>query len=231
MADEVQMKVCVKCKIEFPNTNEFFDKRKDSKDGLRTNCKLCRRIWVNESRSKSERKQKQYSKPYDEEQKRARKQYNMDNKERRKQYKKDNADYIAEHSKKYRANNTQRIAERAKQYKENNREYFTIVSQRRRATKESMLSDFTVEQWEACLLYFDYKDAYTGLPMDSSSQDHVIPLSKGGNYTISNIIPCERCVNSSKGNKDMATWYKKQTYYDVEREKKILAYVEMVSQD
>jgi 5-methylcytosine-specific restriction endonuclease McrA len=35
------MKTCTKCKREFPGTSEYFHRRKDTKDGLRTWCKEC----------------------------------------------------------------------------------------------------------------------------------------------------------------------------------------------
>jgi len=98
-------------------------------------------------------------------------------------------------------------------------------NQRYRTKKNELPSDLTVEQWDNCLVYFDHKDAYTGLPLKIVSQDHVVPLSRGGEYTINNIIPCEKSVNSSKGNKDFFKWYPNQPFYSKDRELKILSYL------
>lgn len=57
------------------------------------------------------------------------------------------------------------------------------------------------------------------------SQDHFIPLSKGGEYTLNNIIPaCVHC-NSSKHIQSFFEWYPKYKYYSSNREKKILIFL------
>lgn len=57
------------------------------------------------------------------------------------------------------------------------------------------------------------------------TQDHFLPLSKGGEYTVNNIIPaCKNC-NCSKQDKDFSEWYSKQEFYRKERELKILEHV------
>lgn len=37
-------KICVMCNHEFPPTAKYFDRNKTSRDGLRSECKACRRI-------------------------------------------------------------------------------------------------------------------------------------------------------------------------------------------
>lgn len=96
-----------------------------------------------------------------------------------------------------------------------------IAVQTRAAKKRKLISTLTKTEWEECLKFFNYKDAYTGLPMKIISQDHVIPLSKGGAYVKQNIIPCDASVNSSKHNYDMETWYKSQPFYNKQRLNKI----------
>jgi len=122
------------------------------------------------------------------------------------------------------------IAERKaknKQYRrtQHGRDIARQIFQRYKTKKKDLVADLTKEQWEQCLIYFDYKDAYTGLPMNIISQDHVIPLSKNGIYSVNNIIPCEKSINSSKGNRPFETWYRKQSFYSEDRETKILKYL------
>lgn len=228
----VQTQICTKCKAELPATSEFFSKRARSKSGFQYNCKACEKQHRKDNPEKIE-------------------QWRETNPDYQKQYYKDNTEKFKRWSKKWSDANPEKMAAKKKLWHEANPEYrrlyyeanpekfqrwnkanpekCCINVQRRRAMKKSLISDFTIEQWEACLLYFDHKDAYTGLPLNTPSQDHIVPVSKGGNYTVSNIIPCEPRVNSSKRNKDMLTWFRKQAYYDVERENKILGYVKIIN--
>jgi len=36
-------KICTKCKKEYPATVEYFSKHPETKDGLKSHCKYCRR--------------------------------------------------------------------------------------------------------------------------------------------------------------------------------------------
>lgn len=105
--------------------------------------------------------------------------------------------------------------------------YKTSKSQRerrRKNRKKQVKSDLTFTQWESCLEYFDNKCAACGNE-DNLQQDHYIPVSKGGWYTASNIIPlCGKC-NNNKKNKNFHTWYSKQTFYSEELEGKIIQYL------
>ena len=96
-----------------------------------------------------------------------------------------------------------------------------LSSQRRRARKRKAISTLTNQDWKECLKYFDYKDAYTGLPLDKPTQDHVIPLNKGGAYVKRNIVPCSLETNGGKCDNDMEVWYKKQSFFSEKRLQKI----------
>ena len=102
-----------------------------------------------------------------------------------------------------------------------------VIVERRRADKFNTENSLTPEQWKQCLEFFNYKDAYTGLPMETISQDHVIPLSKNGAYTRENIIPCELSVNCSKQDSDMEEWFRKQSYFSEERLNKIYKWIDL----
>jgi 5-methylcytosine-specific restriction endonuclease McrA len=93
---------------------------------------------------------------------------------------------------------------------------------RRRAWKlNSLVNDFTVLNWVECLKKFNNKCAYCGSKDKKIHQEHVVPLSKGGSNTITNIIPaCERC-NLSKSNTLIEVWYPKQHFYSKQKESKI----------
>ncbi|HFD1835880.1 HNH endonuclease [Clostridium perfringens] len=100
-----------------------------------------------------------------------------------------------------------------------------ITEQRRRKRAKEVTSSFTNSDWEKCKEYFNNECAYCGKKLKNLTQDHVIPLSKGGNYTKDNIIPVCRNCNSQKHNKDFNTWYKSQKFYSEKRENKIKKYL------
>jgi len=76
---------------------------------------------------------------------------------------------------------------------------------RRRARQYSynqIMITLTMEQWKMLLEMFDFKCAYCGIDIhDQPTQDHVIPLSKGGFHTMGNIVPSCQICNSSKRDK------------------------------
>lgn len=60
------------------------------------------------------------------------------------------------------------------------------------------------ERAECCVLYCWYCNCL--LTEETSSLDHVIPLSRGGSDRPQNVVPsCKRC-NSAKGNKTIPEW-------------------------
>lgn len=75
---------------------------------------------------------------------------------------------------------------------------------RRRATLASVIATLTADEWREIMEQHDYHCAYCGKPFSESlpvTQDHVIPLSKGGNHTKDNVVPACKPCNSSKGAK------------------------------
>lgn len=69
---------------------------------------------------------------------------------------------------------------------------------------------------------FNYCCAYCGKPAGMDIElEHVIPRSKDGAHCLANIIPACHSCNTSKYNHNMKTWFKKQSFYQEERLKKI----------
>ena len=65
--------------------------------------------------------------------------------------------------------------------------------------------NITPQQWEVTLEMFQHKCAYCG-SLTNLTQDHFIPLNKGGQTSFGNLIPsCLHC-NSSKGDKMPDNW-------------------------
>ena len=101
----------------------------------------------------------------------------------------------------------------------------SITEQRRRERTKNVISNFTNTDWKKCKEFFNNECAYCGRKLKNLTQDHFIPLSKGGNYTKDNIVPACRNCNCRKHNKDFNTWYKEQKFYSEEKESKIINYL------
>lgn len=78
-----------------------------------------------------------------------------------------------------------------------------ILSSNRRAEKRGVKVAFTVEDWEYLLEFHGHSCAYCGELTDQLTQDHVIPLCKGGSHTKENIVPSCKPCNGRKGSKDL----------------------------
>ncbi len=80
------------------------------------------------------------------------------------------------------------------------REYNRTSRARR---KNPLVNDLTVDQWRQIVAYFCMLCAYCGEALIQLTQDHIVPLSKGGGHTESNVVPaCGHC-NSVKRDKNL----------------------------
>jgi len=80
-------------------------------------------------------------------------------------------------------------------------------------------SSFTLDQWVETLEYFDNSCAYCGKTVELT-QDHFIPVSKGGKYIKGNVIPACLFCNVDKGTKtdsEFVRWYSRQLFYSKSR--------------
>lgn len=86
-----------------------------------------------------------------------------------------------------------------KQWRANHPSEAATYTETRRARKvHAPACDFTPKQWEELKATYKGRCAYCGRKMKRLTQDHIIPLSKGGAHTVNNIIPsCQSC-NSRK---------------------------------
>ena len=122
-------KICSKCNNEKEATKEYFYSRKDTKDGLRSDCKECTNKRVktyvidNKERiSGNVRKSKnKYRKNNKEKISKQSKEYNLKNIDKKKQYIKENKEQIAQKVKEYKGNNKEEILKWLKQYRKNNK--------------------------------------------------------------------------------------------------------------
>lgn len=75
----------------------------------------------------------------------------------------------------------------------------------RRARSAGLPATLSKDQWKAIKGAYKNRCAYCGQKAKRLTQDHVIPVSKGGGYTPDNIVPSCLSCNSSKGAREGLT--------------------------
>lgn len=153
---------------------------------------------------------------------------------KKREYNKRRAKEIADYNKKYYNLNSESIKQRVKEWENKNPIKYKELSinqyHKRQARLKNLIHSFTKQEWEECKSYFkneqgELECAYCGKKLKRATQDHFIPVSKGGHYIKSNIIPvCQSC-NSSKCDKDFKEWYLERIFYSKEREDKVYKYI------
>ena len=51
--------------------------------------------------------------------------------------------------------------------------------------------------------------------------DHVKAKCKGGEDLTANVVPADRSCNASKGSEDWRIWFRRQSFYSLEKEQRI----------
>jgi len=99
--------------------------------------------------------------------------------------------------------------EKASAYRREHRKELTLREAKRRAQKygNTPVSELLTEaQWRDVLDQYHHRCAYCGRKVAELTIDHVVPLSRGGKHSASNVVPaCQHC-NSSKSAKTPEEW-------------------------
>ena len=69
--------------------------------------------------------------------------------------------------------------------------------------------DLTSEQWSALRNAWG-GCAYCGDRESPMQRDCVLPISRGGRYTVENVVPACRSCNTSKCNSEVTTWLRRK---------------------
>lgn len=228
----METKICNKCGVELPMTIEYFYTRRDSKDGYRNICKRCHIETIEKCSEVHKEDKAKYMKQYCKKNKeilsKKHRQYYKKNKEafdnHNKKYYEENKETLNDLRKKYYKENKKDVLNRVKLYRKKHKDKYSFMNGRRRARKLALPSTLIFEQWNQIKEHFNNKCCYCGreLPLE---QEHFIPLSKGGEYTINNIVPACKSCNSSKSAQNFLKWYPKHEYYSKEREIAILDFL------
>ena len=122
-----------------------------------------------------------------------------------------NAKKISQKAAAYYQENKEEYDARTTSWRKANPKRWTIIHARWVANKKgTTLNDFTDDQWQEIKAVFSYQCAYC--PDDcvecqqqthELTQDHITPLSRGGQNTVSNIVPACRSCNAKKNAGDV----------------------------
>ena len=84
-----------------------------------------------------------------------------------------------------------------------------VYARRRQRRMARVEHDLTGAQWQAL------RDAwggcaYCGTQADALQKDCVLPISRGGRYTLANVVPACRTCNASKCDSEATSWMRRK---------------------
>lgn len=126
--------------------------------------------------------------------------------EESRRFRKANPDRVRDYHHRSYLKHRDKSAKNAREWRRKSPEKYLAIIKRslaiRRAHK-NVLSTLTSSEWNALLMAWHYCCAYCGIKTLDLTQDHFVPLSKGGTHTMENIVPACRPCNSKKYNLDI----------------------------
>lgn len=215
--------ICPECKKEKRHHAGGFCKtcyskfrmREDRKKYPEKYKKIAKDRWKGEYREKNNKWRKERYQHHHKEEREKQSIYREAHKEEQQKYMKkyyrDNIERIKRKNKEYDVNNRDKKKEFkrlqdwvVKQPIEKMRELWKTQSQRRAARKKGLPSTLTHKQWENIKNIYSHCCAYCEKEKPLS-QDHIIPILKGGGHIYENIVPACKSCNSKKGARDVYT--------------------------
>ena len=107
----------------------------------------------------------------------------------------------------WRAKNPEAVRLTARSWIERNRPLTVIYSAQRRARRLAAdTRTVTARDWNRLISRHHGKCAYCGSTSDRLTQDHIVPLIRGGRHAIGNLLPACQSCNSSKATKLLVVW-------------------------
>ena len=82
-------------------------------------------------------------------------------------------------------------------------------SRRRRKRMAKVVNDLTAAEWSALQDAWG-GCAYCGTQAGQLQKDCLLPISRGGRYTLTNVVPACRSCNASKCNTEVTTWLRRK---------------------
>ncbi|MCB1270644.1 MAG: HNH endonuclease [Microthrixaceae bacterium] len=83
------------------------------------------------------------------------------------------------------------------------------LARKRRRRMQNKDHDLTDQQWAGLVHAWD-GCAYCGSDDGPLQKDCVLPISRGGRYTLDNVVPACRSCNASKCNDEVTAWMRRK---------------------
>ncbi|MSS84824.1 HNH endonuclease [Actinomycetaceae bacterium WB03_NA08] len=86
-----------------------------------------------------------------------------------------------------------------------------LLASRRRARRvKAANNDLSAQQWRWLLAAWNHACAYCGGQYAELQKDCVHAISRGGRYTVENVVPACRSCNASKCNAEVTSWMRRK---------------------
>ena len=203
--DDSLGKICTNCGEWKPIAE--FHKKVHSRDGLRSACKICtnadNKKRADGNRERERERLRAYYATHTEE----RRAYRLVNIERQRrserEWREKNGERMREYSREYYRLRPEVAKNANRKWEAANRDKRQAIDRRRRARKQQAEGEFTNQEWQALMAYYNHTCLCCGKgePEIQLTPDHVIPLAKGGSNAITNIQPLCRSCNCAKAAK------------------------------
>lgn len=167
---------------------------------------LCKACYLKQYKERNKEKLTAYHKAYEEKRRGARVEYNRT--KSAESYRRNRKKVIERSRKQYQRTKVHRRAVSRvwdAAHRENKRQAWKRWFANKRANTPNN-QGLTVAQWQAILAQYNHRCAYCGAVGIELTQDHIIPVSRGGADTQSNVVPACRSCNCQKGDKTPEEW-------------------------
>jgi len=225
---EKELKRCATCNEFKPSSFDFFHKRRDSKDGLKSSCKKClnkkqrqfrelnlekTKEWSRNFKARNKEKISEYQRKWRSENKEWLDNYSKVNRERINKNARENRKKIPPEKKKkilesnskrsaaWRKNNPDYMPKYHKKYREVKKEKISAIRRNYKARKKNACGNHNGDDIINIIKKQNNKCFWCDCDLSKIHIDHYIPLKKGGSNDASNLVAsCPKC-NQSKGAK------------------------------
>jgi 5-methylcytosine-specific restriction endonuclease McrA len=187
-----------------------FSRDRQKKDGYASRCKACCReyqaSWYRDNAKKIQVQHANYRQLHREELRRKEHAYQKVHRaqacQRAARYRTAHPERVHVAALRHRTSHPERVRASAMRWRIANPEKLREQWSNRRARKRGApIRDFTCHQWREMKALYHHRCMYCGQKSRRLTQDHIMPLAKGGAHTWSNIVPACQSCNSRKGTK------------------------------
>lgn len=192
------MKRCSRCLTDKSLSDFYFNSYRGNYESA---CKICFRVRVRQWAARNPEKRREAARRHKQTpagrlgSARYRVRHREDLRARYKVYYEKNRDQITARTRSKRALNPEPIETKAR-WRAANRAKVVGYAEKHRALKKGLRADLTDAQWQEVLNAWSGQCAYCGRP--ANSQDHLTPVSRGGEHTIWNVVPACLSCNHKK---------------------------------